>query len=245
MTAPPGTVRAMTRASGVGTLGEKPLHAALKRWYVREGDRLEVAVDGYVIDVVRGRTLIEIQTRGFTALRRKLPALLDAGHEVRLVHPVPVEKWIVKLGPGGHVASRRRSPKRGRVVDVFGELVSFPELTSRPGLTLEVLLVSEEEVRRFDGRRGRRRRGWVVEERRLLAVVDRTVVDSPDGLARLLPDGLPEAFTTADLAVALSRPRRLAQQMAYCLRRVGVIHEVGRRGNAVVYRRGGPAPAVG
>ena len=42
-----------TRASGIGLLNEKPLHASLKQWYARPGDRFEVPVHGFVIDIVR------------------------------------------------------------------------------------------------------------------------------------------------------------------------------------------------
>jgi hypothetical protein len=220
----------------VGTLGEKPLHAALKRWYAEEGDRVEEPVDGFVIDLVRDGLLIEIQTRGFSSMKRKLARLLD-GHAVRVVHPIAVEKWILKLDESGEVISRRKSPKRGAAVDLFGELVSFPGLIAHADLTIELLLTREEEVRRFDATKVWRRKGWVVEERRLLEVVDRLVVGSPEDLASFLPSELPSEFTTADLAAALRRPRRLAQQMTYCLRRLGVIEEVGKNGNAIVYSR--------
>ncbi len=226
----------MTARTHVGTLGEKPLHAALKRWYAEDDDRVEEPVDGFVIDLVRNGLLIEIQTRGFSSMKRKLAKLLD-GHAVRVVHPIAVEKWILKLDESGEVTSRRKSPKRGAAVDLFGELVSFPGLIAHADLTLEVLLIREEEVRRFDGDKGWRRRGWVVEERRLLEVVDRLIIDSPEALASFLPSEVPREFTTVDLAEALRRRRRLAQQMTYCLRRVGVIEMVGKDGNAIVYSR--------
>ena len=229
----------MTARAQVGTLGEKPLHAALKRWYAEDGDRVEEPVDGFVVDLVRNGLLIEIQTRGFSSMKHKLAKLLDR-HTVRLVHPIAVEKWIVKLDTEGKVASRRRSPKRGAAVDLFGELVSFPELVADAAFTLELLLIREEEARRFDDKKGWRRwrrRGWVVEERRLLEVVDRLVIGSPQALASFLPRELPREFTTADLAGALRRHRRLAQQMTYCLRRLGIIERVGKDGNGIVYSR--------
>ncbi len=169
-------------------------------------------------------------------MKRKLAKLLD-GHAVRVVHPIAVEKWILKLDEAGEEISRRKSPKRGAAVDLFGELVSFPELIAHADLTLEVLLIREEEVRRFDGNKGWRRKGWVVEERRLLEVVERRIVDSPEALASFLPSELPREFTTADLADAVGRHRRLAQQMTYCLRRAGVIEAVGKNGNAIVFCR--------
>jgi hypothetical protein len=66
-------------------------------------------------------------------------------------------------------------------------------------------------------------------------VVDHVSLARAEDLARLLPPGLPERFTTADLAERLARPRRLAQQLAYCLRRVGVIVAVGKLEHAVEY----------
>ena len=225
----------------VGTLREKPLHAALKRWYAEEGDRVEEPVDGFVIDLVRDDLLIEIQTSGFSSMKRKLHELLG-GHPVRVVYPVGVEKWIVKIDDAGERMSRRRSPKRGRPVDLFGELVSFPELIAHPGFTLEVVAVREEEIRRYDGTRAWRRRGWVVEERRLIDVIDQLVIGSPRDLASLLPAGLSSEFTTADLSVAVGCSRRLAQQMTYCLRAVEVITMVGKEGNAIVYRRSATPP---
>ena len=224
--------------TSVGTLNEGPLHAALKEWYRRPGDLVEQPLDGFVIDLVRGRTLVEIQTRSFSAMRKKLDTLLDH-HPIRVVHPIAVEKWIVRLDRRGQQASRRKSPKRGIAAEVCSELVSFPTLLSHPHFTLEVALIREDEVRRTDRRR---RSGWVLAERRLVEVVDHLILDGPDGLLRLLPDGLPDGFTTAHIADGLGRSRELAQEVAYCLRTADAIHAVGRDREGIRHRVG-PAPA--
>lgn len=230
----------MTReqpANQISTLNEGPLHAALKSWYSRPGDRREVPVGGFIIDIVRDGLLIEIQTASVSSLKRKLPALADH-HPIRLVVPIPREKWIVKLAEDGFGRlSRRRSPKRGQIEDIFGELVSFPRLLAHPNFSLEVLLTQEEEVRRYDGSRGWRRRGWVTHERHLLEVVDQQRFSTPAEMAELLPSALGEPFSTSDLAAAITRPRRLAQRMAYCLREMGEIQAVGKQGNAILYIR--------
>ncbi len=223
-------------ASGIGTLREKPLHASLKRWCAHAGDRVEVEVDGYVVDVVRGDLLIEIQTRGFSGIRPKMTALLAGGHRIRLVHPVAVDRWIVKADAGGAILSRRRSPRHGIPADLVAELVSFPDLLAHPCFEIEVLMTVEEEWRRHDPSRSWRRHGWTTVERGLLDVLESVIIAGPADLAALLPPGLPDCFTSADLALRLGRPRRTAQQLAYCLRRVGVVEAVGARGRAVEYR---------
>ncbi|MEZ4832454.1 MAG: hypothetical protein R2873_10725 [Caldilineaceae bacterium] len=219
---------------GIGTLNENPLHAALKQWYADPDDRLEAPLHGYVIDIVRQDLLIEIQTGGFSPIARKLLTLLST-HRVRLVHPIAQNKWILKLSEDDETISRRKSPKRGRIHDIFAPLTAIPHLLLHPRFELEVLLIDVEEIQRFDGKRGWRRKGWIVHERRLLAVNEEHRIDTPEASAQLLPPDLPVPFTTADLASHLQIHRRLAQQMAYCLRKMERIEIAGKSGNALCY----------
>ena len=215
-------------------LNEKPLHASLKAWYAQPGDRFEVPVDGFVIDIVRDNVLLEIQTRHFGAIKSKL-ATLVCSHRVRLIYPIACEKWIVQPPANGNgFVTRRKSPKRGRVEDLFRELVGIPRLLSHQNFSLEVLLTREEETRRFEGRRRWRTRGWVTEERRLLEVVDRKVFETPESWLALLPDRR-EPFTSRDLADAIGIRLDLAQKMTYSLREAGLVQSLGKRGRATLY----------
>jgi len=223
-------------APAIGMLRERHLHASLKRWYALPGDQVELAVDGYVVDLVRGELLIEIQTRGFAGMPPKVLALLASGHRLRVVHPIAVDRWIVQVDDDGQFLGRRRSPRHGDLVDLAAELVTFPELLDDPGFEIEVLLTREEEVRRHDPKRCWRRHGWTVVERRLIDVLDRVTLARPGDLTRWLPETLSEPFTTAELAVALHRPRRTAQQLTYCLRRLGVIEAIGTHDRSAAYR---------
>jgi hypothetical protein len=223
--------------SHIGTLNEKSLHADLKAWYAQPDDRFEVPVDDFVIDIVRGDLLIEIQTGNFSSIKRKVRALVKA-HPLRLVYPIPQDKWIVRLAKdgSGDVLGRRRSPKHGAFEHLFEELVRLPKLLTDPNFALEVLLTREEEVRFYDGKRAWRRHGWVIQERRLLDVVERRLFETAVDLLALLPPDLPEPWTTADLAAGIGQPRWLARKMAYCLRKMDAIEMVGKRGNAILYR---------
>jgi hypothetical protein len=219
---------------GIGLLNEKPLHASLKAWYAQPGDRFEVSVDGFVIDIVRDSLLLEIQTGGFASLKPKLASLVRS-HPIRLVYPIAREKWIVRLAKDdGRAAARRKSPRRGRVEDLFWEMVRIPRLSSNRNFSLEVLMIREEEVRRHEGGRRWRRRGWVVEERRLLEVVDRRVFQKPADWLAFLPEGC-EPFTARDLAEARGIRLELAQKMAYTLRQARLVSVIGRRGRASLY----------
>lgn len=218
------------------TFNEKPLHAALKQWYAGPDDQFEQPVGRYVIDIVQPQQLVEIQTRSFSSMRSKLTELVE-NYPVRLVHPIAVEKWIVKLADDQvAVQSRRKSPKRGSIIDLFAELVSFPTLLNHPNFSLEVLLIREEEVRRHEAGKAWRRGGWVTHERRLLGVVEQRVFACAADLVELLPKDLAESFTSTDLAASQLCQKRLAQQMIYCLHKMGGIGEAGKRGRSKLYR---------
>jgi hypothetical protein len=224
---------------------EKSLHKALKEWYARPGDLVEVPVGDFVIDVVHGNLLIEIQTRNFSGIKDKLVTLVEH-HPVRLVHPIAQEKWIVRMDAGGLTRlSRRKSPKRGRLEHLFDELVSFPQLIASPNFSLEILLIQEEEIRTNDGRGSWRRGGWSITAHRLIGVVGSVLLASAADFRALLPTGLPSPFTNQELADALGLPLRLAQKMTYCLRKMGILSVTGRRSKALLYEPGpGTSPPL-
>ena len=92
-------------------LNEGALHAQLKDWYRRPGDRIEQVVGGFVVDLVRGDLLVEIQTGSFAPLRRKL-GVLTRQHRVRLVAPLPLVRTIIRLSDEGELLSARRRRSR-------------------------------------------------------------------------------------------------------------------------------------
>ncbi len=219
----------------IGVLREGPLHAALKDWLARPGDRAEVRVDRFHIDLVRADgELVEVQTGAFGPLGPKLDVLLE-GHRMRIVHPIAAQRRILRVDEHGEVHGARRSPKRGGVVEIFDGLVGLPTLLDHPNLVVEVLLTAEDHVRGVTPVR-RRRRTTDAGERRLVDVLDRVELRRPADLIGALPPLPPEEFTTRELAEALGCPVGLAQRAAYCLRAMELLEPAGRRGRAPLHR---------
>jgi hypothetical protein len=218
----------------IGVLREGSLHAAVKAALVEPGDRLEVPVGRFVIDLVRADgELVEIQTGGFGALGSKLDSLLDE-HRMRIVHPVAAERRIVRVDEHGQVLGVRRSPKRATAVAVFDELVSFPSLLMHPNLTIEVLLLREDHVRRPRPRtaRGRTRDPG---ERRLVDVLDRVTLRTKEDVLAVLPALPGEPFSTRELAAILCCSTLLARRTVYCLRTMEIVEPAGKRGPAPLH----------
>ena len=114
-------------------------------------------------------------------------------------------------------------------------MVSIPQLLSNSNFALEVLMIKEEEARRYEGKRHWRRGGWVIESRRLLEVLDQRLFEESADWLGLIPQGL-ESFTTRDLATAMDIRKVLAEKLAYCLREGKVIELIGKRSRANLYR---------
>ena len=230
-------------ARRIGTLTEKSMHTALKALYAQPGDLLECELDGYVVDIVRRSEVdatlcqcIEIQTRNLAKLKSKLHALLER-YPIQVVYPIAQERFIVRMEANGVIQSRRKSPKHGTILHVFPELVSIPAFVRHPHFSLIALLIREEEIWLDDGQGSWRRKHWSIYDRRLLEVVQPIPLYAPADYAALLPAGLPSEFDSHQLATALNQPRFLAQKMAYCLRRMGVLELRGKRGNSFIYGR--------
>ena len=218
----------------IGTLAEKSLHAGLKAHFAQPDDKLEVKVDGFVIDVKQPDRLVEIQTRNLGAMKRKLSKLLP-NHQIFLVHPIAQQKWIRRETGTGHFVSRRKSPKKGRPLDIFRELIRIPHLLSHPNLTIGVVLIHEEAVWRDDGQGSWRRKKWSVVDRELIKVVEVVEFGGVGDWVGLLPASLPPQFTNKELAKLAKCRQDLAQKITYTLRKCGGIEIVGKKGRSNLF----------
>lgn len=230
-----------------GPFMETSLHRDLKQHYADGDARFEVPLGDYRIDVISESQLVEIQHGSLAAIRDKIRVLLE-DHDVTVVKPIVVRKTLVKQeSKGGLVTGRRLSPKRGKLLDLFDEMVYFTRVFPHRRLTLDVVLVDVEEWR-YPGH-GRRRR-WrkndhQVEDQKLVAVHKVHRLKTAADLWRMIDCSLPPIFHTGHLAESLSVDRWIAQRIAYCLRKIGTVRQVGKQGNARLYqfhRPGGRKP---
>ncbi len=203
---------------------ESSLHRQLKELYADPGAATEVQVGRYRIDVVADGELIEIQQASLSAIRDKIRKLLKQNRRVRIVKPIVQRKHLVRLSRrDGKMVARRVSPKRGKLVDIFDELVHFTRVFPHQNLTLDIAMVDVEELR-YPGhgrRRWRRHQDFVVQDRRLVNLSSNHRVQTARDLVDLIPLKLPKTFHTGHLAEALDVQRWVAQRVAYCFREMG------------------------
>jgi hypothetical protein len=216
---------------------ETSLHRTLKERYAAGGSgRPEVVIDGFRVDAVdQAGRLIEVQSGALGPLCAKLRRLLPE-YRIRIVKPVVLKRRVIrKSKPTGPVLRARQSPKRGKLFDVFDDLIGVVRVFPHANLEIEVLGITIDEVRIPR----RRWPGYKVVDRCLIDIHEQTTVVASSDLWALVPPGCDgrEPFTTQQLAQALERPLSFAQRVAYCLRLTGAARVIGKQGNRLIYIR--------
>ena len=229
----------------INTYAESQLHKTLKNLYkLNSNGKTEQEVGGKICDVVAADgSLIEIQTGSLSKLHGKLGILLPK-YRVMVVYPLVVKKTIETVRKDGSFVSRRKSPKKQGLLDIFRELTSIYPYLLHENFTLEVLEVSVVEHRvkvdtpmQLANRSRRFKRDWYKADKSLAEIHTTHRFSSAHDYLALLPPGLPEQFTIKE-AAALLRHKNAAL-MIWVLRKMGLLTEAGKQGKALVLRRGG------
>ena len=223
--------------NGIGTLSEKTLHAVLKNYFEPHTDNHEIPVGGYVADIVNENGIIEIQTRQFNKLLKKLENFLEFCN-VTVVYPMPSVKYVRWLDPDtGELSPRRKSPKPAKIYDVFTELYKIKFILDNPRFRLCICMLEVEDIRYLNGRSADKKRGSSRCDRIPADLIDEIYIDSSGGYSIFLPDTLPERFTSADYAKLCRISRTLAQVGLNIMTYLEVVKREGKSGNSIVYTR--------
>ncbi|MDR2702190.1 MAG: hypothetical protein LBB72_07145 [Spirochaetaceae bacterium] len=217
----------------IGIENESSLHRSLKFRYALPG-KTEAERAGFICDAIGEEDeAVEIQTANFTALKRKIPALLKEG-KVRLIYPVIVNKTIELYDNDGNLIHRKKSPLKGKVWDIFNELIYAPALIKMRGLIIEIALVNAVERRRNDGKGSYHRKGISIEDRILENMIERIILKRKGDWRRFLP--LKGEITKKTLASAAKIKPLLAQRTLYVLEKAGLVKKIEKQERSWVYR---------
>lgn len=221
---------------GIGTLGEKALHATLKRYIDEDPLHHEQKVGGFFADVRNEEGIFEIQTRGFDRLRRKLEVFLPEC-PVTVVYPIAHIRRLSYINPeDGTLSGKRKSPKVGRLTDVIPELYKIRPYITYPNFRLRLILLDCDEYKTRGTGRGRRN-GSTHFERIPYDIVEDTLLASPEDFRCFVSDTLPQGFTSAQFAVSLKIHRPGASTLLLLLTELGVVTRCGKKGNSILYSR--------
>ncbi len=221
---------------GIGTYGEKSVHAILKNFYEPDEDHQEIPIENFVADIYRDEEIIEIQTRQLNKLRDKLAAFLPL-YPVTVVHPVPREKWLIWMDEEtGELSTKRKSPKRGSPFTAFPELYKIKMFLKNPNLKVKIVMLDMEEYRLLNGWSRDKKKGSSRFDRIPLQFVEEVVLERPEDYLQFVPIELEKEFTTRDYGKAVHIPEQLASTVLNILYYMGAVERTGKKGNFYLYR---------
>lgn len=223
------------KRQGIGTLSEKTVHAVLKNYYAPDTDMHEIPIEGFVADIYTGSEIIEIQTRSFNAMRRKLEAFLPI-YPVTIVYPIPHIKWLSWIDEQtGETSPMRKSPKKGNASQAFMELYKIRPFLTDSNLKFRFALIDMEEYRLLNGWSRDKKKGSDRYDRIPCKFVEEVCIDRREDYMQFIPYDIKEPFTTKEFAQCAKIPVRLAQTMLLILSDLSIVERTGKQGRSYLY----------
>ena len=230
-------IKGNDKASGIGTLKEGTLHKVLK-YYEESDEKLhEVKIGNFVADIMRDGKIIEIQTRAFANLRKKLNYFLQE-YEVTIVYPIAYVKWISWINlETGETSPKRKSPKKGVPHEIFFELYKIKSLLQHPRLKIDIILINIEEYKLLNGWSEDKKKGAHRKDRVPIELIDEIPLHSLADYIKLIPNTLSSSFTSKDFKEHTRLSLSKAQTALNVLTYVGAVERIGKKGNAYLYKK--------
>ena len=133
------------------TLNESSLHNTLKNYYtIQTNGKTEVKLHNHIYDIyTETNQVIEIQTQNLAKILPKILDTLEKNIKVKVVFPLVTEKRIIVTDEKQNIISKRKSPKKNCIYQLFSELTGFYPALLHKNFTLEVLLthITEERIK--------------------------------------------------------------------------------------------------
>lgn len=221
----------------IGTLSEKTVHAVIKNYYEPNEEKQEIPIEGMYADIFTGKEIIEIQTRNFDQVRKKLDRFLSH-YPVTVVLPIPDTKWLIWIDEEtGELSPPRKSPKKGNEYAAFRELYKIKSYLKKEGLTIVLLFLDMEEYRLLNGWSRDKKKGSSRYDRIPLRITKEIRLSSPIDYQNLLPDTLCREFTSTEFAKEVKITVKQANLVLNVLFYLDVVKRTGKKGRSFVYEK--------
>lgn len=225
----------------VGTQNEKLIHAALKNYYAEFSDEQEIKIGDFFADAVCEDGIFEIQTRHLYKLREKLRTFLEHSR-VTVVYPSACVLGTVYINEdSGEIVKEIKPRKISSLIKTFEELYSIREFLPNDHLRIILARLNVQKRVYFHGEeppnmKSRYERKKCRIEKVPLEFCEEIILENKLDYKRFLPQDLGNLlreFTKKEFAKVV-KESALSLRLEV-LRTVGLIEQVGKRGNGYLY----------
>lgn len=245
-----------TESGGIGTLGEKQMHAAIKKFICPDeicheipldtGARAgEIGEDGkkikrrkFVADILKNGNVYEIQTGALPPLTEKIKWILEnTDHNVTVIHPIAETKWVNVLNSKNELENRYRSPVKGKLNDIAPELYAIKDFVNSPRFSLVILFMEAEQYMKSAAKNGRSRKKHKKYELIPINLLRAHIFSSLEDYKIFIPDSLDGAFTVKDFSSASKIRGMDAYYTVHTLVDMGLLEQCGKIGRAAAFKK--------
>ncbi|MDR0222314.1 MAG: HAD hydrolase family protein [Oscillospiraceae bacterium] len=217
--------------AGIGTLNEKAVHAALKRYFSADIDR-EAKVGAYVADAVNENGVFEIQTSNWEKLNKKLECFLGVCH-VTVIYPFEKRVHNISADEESGELIKKSVRNNKSLTEFFFELYRIRGFLTDKNLTICVAELEIEKIN-FIGKSPRKKNKTRKSVKTPLALLGETYLRSREDYRVFLPEDLPETFTLKEFGKAAKNcgGSILLEILGY----MGIVRKCGKKGNGFLYQ---------
>ena len=242
---------------GIGTLGEKQMHAAIKRFICPDESCHEIKIDGsplcikrendtenskkrrFVADVMKDGVIYEIQTGSFAPLKEKIRWILEnTEYNLVVIHPIIETKWINYINAkSGEVDSRVKSPQKGSYKDLADELYHVGDFIENPRFSIVLLSMEAEQYKKNTTKSSKKRPKYQKYELIPVSLLRAYLFKRVEDYSIFIPDDLPDVFCVKNYSEKSKIRGTGAYSVVKTLTKIGLFEEAGKLGRAAAYRK--------
>lgn len=227
----------------INTYNETSLHNELKNRYAqRTNGKTEQKIGKYICDIETEKgDIIEIQTKNLAKLTGKIANLLQEKRKLCLVYPLVCINYIERYDEKGSLLTRRKSPKKNTIYQLFDELMGIYPILLYKNFILEVLLIEQTEIRtvtpepvQLENKSRRRLKPWIKSNKKLGLIIGKKQFSSKKQYLDLFPKNTPNIFCAKDLSK--TEVGKQAHKMLWVLNKMGLIKRVENDSRTFYYQ---------
>lgn len=223
--------------NGIGTLGEKSVHATLKYYFAPDEKYHEIKIGDFVADVCVEGEITEIQTRHFYTMKNKIAYYLKEGYEVTIVYPVKEKNTIVWIDPStGETRAGRPVRNKHKVNRIFEEVYGLRDFLDNANLHFVLVTLETEDFRLLDGYGKDRKIRATKTDIYPTQIIDEIHIDCIKDFSLLVPESLPQSFDTKLFAKKMGLGAGEVNMALRVLTLAGIL-SVEKEGRKNVYTR--------
>ena len=220
--------------ASIGEYQEKAIHFILKNYFENDRDKMEVKIDGMVMDILNEEGIIEIQTKSFDRLKNKLDKFLDY-YSFTIVYPLINSKKITWMNSENESDYNRKSPLHMNIFNSFKELYKIKKYLKHKNLHFCFVFLNIIEFKNLDGY-GKDKKKKASSFNKLPIDIEKTVYFDSFKEFENIFDGNENNFTSLELSKMKKIKLKDAQVALTVLNYLEIVERIGKTGRSYIYK---------